>query len=439
MPDNEKSQQGQANSSTKSSMTTVYLLTTVPFIMVLGNSMLIPVLPAIQKAIHINLFQAGLLITFFSIPAGIIIPFAGLLSDHIGRKKVMAPALIIYGVGGILAGLASVMFKNSFPYILGARIIQGIGAGGTYQLAMALIGDLIQGKQRAQALGILEASNGLGKVVSPLAGAVIALITWYMPFFVYGVLALPIAAIVYFLAKEPQNKQKAQSTKEYLQGLKKIWSKKGPSLLSAFLAGTLVLFALFGLLSYLSDKLEAAKLGTFSRGLVIAIPVLFMAITSYILGTVLKSSLAKILKITTIVGLVFVSGGLVGFMLFSSNFLRVSAASLLGVGTGLVLPSLNTLITSAASASERGLVTCLYGTVRFFGVAIGPPVFGLADKLSRPAVFLGSAGLAAIAAIIVGFVINVKKVLPPEMLKGGGKQIEKNAQSTPLGGKIKLK
>jgi ACDE family multidrug resistance protein len=428
MADQKKPAQAQAKATPKSNMTTVYLLTTVPFIMVLGNSMLIPVLPAIRKAIDINLFQAGLLITFFSIPAGIMIPFAGLLSDHIGRKKVMAPALIIYGIGGILAGLAAVFIKNPFPYILGARIIQGIGAGGTYQLAMALIGDLIQGKQRAQALGILEASNGLGKVVSPLAGAAIALIAWYMPFFVYGVLALPIAAVVYFLAKEPQNKQKAQSAQEYLQGLKKIWSKKGPSLLSAFLAGTLVLFALFGLLSFLSDQLEAAKLGTFSRGLIIAIPVLFMAITSYILGTVLKESLAKILKITTITGLILVALGLAGYLLFSSNILRVSAAVILGIGTGLVLPSLNTLITSAASASERGLVTCLYGTVRFFGVAIGPPVFGLTDKIGKPMVFIGSAALAAIAAVIVGLIINVQQVLPPEMTKDEGTQKQKPKQ-----------
>ena len=132
---------------------TICVLCLVPFIMVLGNSMLIPVLPVIRKALHVNLSQVGLLITVFSIPAGIVIPFAGLFSDRIGRKTVMIPALIIYGLGGILAGLAGVLVKQSYHLLLGARIIQGIGAGGTYQLAMALVGDDIQGKERAQALG----------------------------------------------------------------------------------------------------------------------------------------------------------------------------------------------------------------------------------------------------------------------------------------------
>ena len=79
----------------------VFLLCLVPFIMVLGNSMLIPVLPKIKKAVDINQFRVGLMVTAFSIPAGIVIPLAGILSDQIGRKKVMAPALIIYGSGGI--------------------------------------------------------------------------------------------------------------------------------------------------------------------------------------------------------------------------------------------------------------------------------------------------------------------------------------------------
>ncbi|HQE06619.1 MAG TPA: MFS transporter, partial [Tepidanaerobacteraceae bacterium] len=82
----------------------VFLLCLVPFIMVLGNSMLIPVLPKIKKAVDINQFQVGLMVTAFSVPAGIVIPLAGILSDQVGRRKVMAPALIVYGAGGIMAG-----------------------------------------------------------------------------------------------------------------------------------------------------------------------------------------------------------------------------------------------------------------------------------------------------------------------------------------------
>ncbi|HEY8343896.1 MAG TPA: MFS transporter [Bacillota bacterium] len=398
---------------------TIWVLTAVPFIMVLGNSMLIPVLPAIQEELGINLLHAGLLITAFSIPAGIFIPLAGIISDHIGRKKVMAPALVVYGIGGILAGLAAVLIEKPYPYILGARIIQGLGAGGTYQLAMALAGDLIKSKERAAVLGLLEAGNGLGKVVSPLVGATVGLISWYMPFFVYGVLAVPVAALVYWVAKEPTNNKKAQSTGEYLKNLASIFKQKGVNLSMAFLCGMLVLFSLFGLLSFLSDLLEKTyHYKVFSRGLIIAIPVLVMAISAYILGTVLKTHLVRILKWTILSGLLMVGAGLLLFPLVNGVVFKVSVSALIGLGTGAVLPSLNTLITSSAPTSERGLVTCLYGTVRFFGVAIGPPLFGLIDHYGQFPIFWVTAALIFLAFLLTFFLINPQKVLPQQMQEG---------------------
>ncbi|NLM36774.1 MAG: MFS transporter [Firmicutes bacterium] len=402
---------------------TIGVLTAVPFIMVLGNSMLIPVLPAIQKALDVSLLQVGLLITAFSIPAGLTIPFAGMLSDHVGRKIVMVPALIVYGAGGLLAGFAALLFKeNAYPYILGSRIIQGIGAGGTYQLAMALSGDLIQDRERAQALGLLEAANGLGKVVSPLAGAAIALIAWYMPFFAYGILALPIALAILFVAKEGSAKQKGQPLASYFTNLLQILKDKGVNLGIAFLCGLIVLFSLFGLLSYFSDQLEKAfHLQTFHRGLVIAVPVLAMAVTSYLFGIVLKKRMVKIMKGTILGGLALVALGLFCFPLGNGIVAKTIFATLIGAGTGMALPALNTLITSSAPTSERGLVTCLYGTVRFFGVAIGPPLFSFATKYGTRLIFWSDVGCVAVIAALAFFLIQPQQILP-ENLKGGGGQ-----------------
>jgi len=397
---------------------TIWVLAAVPFIMVLGNSMLIPVLPAIRKELDLTLLQVGLLITAFSIPAGIIIPFAGLFSDHWGRKKIMVPALIVYGAGGLLAGLAALLIKDSYPYLLISRIIQGIGAGGTYQLAMALAGDLIQGKERAQVLGLLEAGNGVGKVISPLAGAATALVAWYVPFFVYGVLALPVALIVFQIAKEPTEKRKPGSFQEYIKNVKGIIFTKGTNLAVAFLAGMSVLFALFGLLSLLSDLLENKyHYKIFHRGLVIALPVLIMAVAAYILGTILKKTPVNMLKWSVMGGLFLTAAGIFLFPIVSGVYLQVTAAVLLGLGTGIVLPALNTLITSAAPSSGRGIVTCLYGTVRFFGVAIGPPVFGLTARLPQTPLLWGISAFFLLILVLTGVLVHPEIILPPQMVK----------------------
>lgn len=401
---------------------TIIILCLVPFIMVLGNSMLIPVLPSIQKELHVDVVKVGLMITVFSIPAGIVIPFAGMLSDRIGRKKIMFPALLIYGAGGLLAGFFAITFKEkAFPWIIGARIIQGIGAGGTYQLSMALAGDLIQSSERSKILGYLEASNGIGKVISPLAGAALALISWYAPFFVYGILAIPIAFLILFLVKEDLQKlqKNVQPIPQYLTNLKKIIKQKWLPLVIAFSSGLLVLFSLFGMLSFYSDILEKQfKINVFTRGLILAAPVLAMAITAFILGTVMQKMMTKILKWGAVAGLFLVAAGLIIFCPCKNVLLFTIASSILGLGTGAVLPSLNTLITSSAPKTERGIITCLYGTVRFFGVAIGPPLFGFAEKLTKPPIFFSTAGVAISLGLLFLFFVKPSEVIPQD-IQGG--------------------
>ncbi|PSR33015.1 MAG: MFS transporter, partial [Sulfobacillus thermosulfidooxidans] len=141
-------QQPSKQEDLKSHTRKLWVLATVPFIMVLGNSMLIPVLPKMMKVMHLSLFQVGLLITIFSIPAGIIIPFAGALSDHVGRRVIMTPALLVYGIAGLGAGISAWIIPHPYPWIMGFRLLQGIGAGGTYQLAMAVAGDMFQSEKR---------------------------------------------------------------------------------------------------------------------------------------------------------------------------------------------------------------------------------------------------------------------------------------------------
>ncbi len=411
-----------ANGTDQSSHTwKLWVLSTVPFIMVLGNSMLIPVLPKMMKVMHLTLFQVGLIITIFSIPAGIVIPFAGALSDRVGRRIIMTPALLIYGIAGLGAGICAWVIPNPYYWIMGFRLLQGIGAGGTYQLAMAVAGDMFQSQKRAGALGTLEAANGLGKVISPIAGSALALIIWFAPFFVYGLLSFPIALGIWFFIKEPQGQKAQGGLNEYWKGLKTTFATKTASILTTFLGGAVVLFILFGVLSYLADILEKNfGYGEFTRGLLIAVPVLASALTSYISGTVLQKRLAQWSRPIVVVGLILIALAMAvePFLATTNPFWAIAVLVFQGIGTGSVLPSINTLVTSATTSKERGVVTSLYGSVRFFGVAMGPPLFSTAMS-HRYLTFWGSAVLAVITALLSWFFINEKQMLP-KSIRGGG-------------------
>lgn len=378
------------------------MLATVPFIMVLGNSMLIPGLPVMQEKMHLTKTQVGLLITIFSIPAGLTIPLAGMLSDRIGRKKVMVPALIVYGLGGLIAGVAAwLLQERAYTWVMAGRLIQGIGAGGTYQLAMALTGDIFKTAERTKALGLLEAANGLGKVVSPVAGAAALALAWFSPFFIYGLLALPVAAGVWWIVKEPRLERAKGGVKQYFGSVVEVFRQKGATLGAAFVAGATVLFVLFGALSYYSDVLEDRMgLGGIRKGFVLAGPVLASAVTSYITGTVLQKYLARWGKAAVVTGLGLVAAGLLATAWLRGAVWLFVAMTVIGLGNGLVLPALNTIVTGAAGPERRGAVTAVYGTVRFFGVALGPPTFTLLDKLGFGPWVTGTAvAVAAVAGL----------------------------------------
>jgi len=387
------------------------ILGAVPFVMVLGNSMLIPVFPTFEQVLNISQVKVGLLVTAFSLPAGLLIPFSGILSDRIGRKIVIAPALVLYGLGGLVAGVASISLEKPFQVILAGRVLQGLGAGGTYQLAMALAADLTTGDKLTRYLGFLEASNGAGKVVSPILGSLLAVIAWYTPFFAYGILAFPIAALVWFGLHEPNPGGKGESWKEYFSTLGRIVKKKGISLFAAFLIGFLALSLLFGFLSYLSDILEQRfHLRDVAKGLAMAVPVGAMAAASYGTGVFLEKR-QELLKAALVAGMSVAAGALAVVPLCASQKLIFPAAVIAaGIGIGTVLPPLNTLITGAVSQDERGVITAVYGTVRFFGVAVGPPAFG-AIGFERVELFYGAAALALAAALVGYFLIDPRRLL----------------------------
>jgi len=415
--------QGVAIPSMKSSMRgSIALLAAVPFMMVLGNSMLFPVFPRMQAALHLSGLQTSLVVTSFSVPAGLLIPFAGYLSDRYGRKPIMAPALIIFGVGALIAGFSvSFLGALAYPGLLAGRIIQGTGAAGMAQLAMALTADIFRSGERAQVLGWLEAANGLGKVVSPIAGAVVGIILWLLPFYIFAVLSIPLGLAIWLWVREPRAERSQRRLPAYLGGLKAVFARKGMSLSVLLLSGAVVMFILFGTLFYLSEVLEKRYgMGELTSGFILALPVAALSATSLLAGGYLKRHPAHA-KTVIVAGLAVVGGVMVVNAFFTDRWVLFTAIFFMGVGGGLVLPTLTLLITSSTALKERGMVTSLYGGVRFFGVALGPPTFGWLLHLGNAPLFWAASGVIAATTAL-----NLLLMNPQAMLKGQGQAEGRN-------------
>lgn len=309
-----------------------------------------------------------------------------------------------------MAGLGAIW--SSFPIIITARAIQGLAAAGTAPVAMALVGDLYDGGTESKALGLTEASNGTGKVLSPIIGSLLALIVWYASFFAFPVFCILSLLAVLFLIKEPKHNQK-QELKAYIRKIKDLFREKGRWLITSFFAGSLGLFILFGVLFYLSNILEEEpySIDGVRKAMIIAIPLLGMVITSYTTGSLIKKNGVLMRRLMNI-GLISMTISLAAAIFFFKNiYLFIGLLTISSIGTGLLLPCLNTMITGAVQKSERGMITSLYNSLRFLGVAAGPPLFGwMMDKSDRM-VFITVSALSLLALGLVFFLIK-----PPQQV-----------------------
>ncbi|KMZ40195.1 MULTISPECIES: MFS transporter [Bacillales] len=382
----------------------------VPLVMVLGNSMLIPVLPTMKTEMKLTSLQSSLLITAFSIAAGMVIPFAGYLSDRFGRKIVIILSLALYGLGGLVAGLAALWIDQPYMAIMGGRVLQGIGAAGTAPIAMALVGDLFDGASESRALGLLETSNGMGKVLSPIFGSLLALISWYMVFLAFPIICGVVLLMFLFLTKEKKQEKKPLPVKQYMHSIAQVFKQHGKWLVPAFFIGSICLFTLFGVLFYLSDLLEEKyKIDGVIKGFFLAIPLLVMSIAAYVTGIIIKKKL-KLMRLFVIIGMFLLATSYILASFVQGAYILIGILVIGSVGTGMILPCLNSMIVGAVQKTERGMITSLYSGVRFIGVAIGPPIFTWLLGISRTVMFLSIAGLSLVFAVVAIFFLKPKQV-----------------------------
>lgn len=387
-------------------------ISSIPLVMTLGNSMLIPVLPQIEKELGITSFQVSMLITVYSIVAILCIPIAGYISDHIGRKKVIIPSLVITGIGGLISAFASWQMDSPYAVLVFGRFLQGIGAAGAAPIVMPLVGDMFTAqKDVSKGLGMIETANTLGKVLSPILGAALALIVWYMPFFAIPVFCLISIAAMSFLVKEPPIQKKPLQFMEFLKSIKVIFRREGRWLYAVFVVGGICMFVLFGVLFYLSDMLEKTyHIDGIKKGIILAIPLAALCFSSFATGKAIGQEKQK-MKWMTVVGI-----GLLTVAIFSVSFskdiyLLLTALFVSGVGIGIALPSLDALVTEGIKMEQRGSITSLYSSMRFLGVALGPPVFSILMKTSHSFMFLLNAGICFLTIVVILFAIRPEETV----------------------------
>lgn len=146
-----------------------------------------PALPTIQQTFGVDARNIGWVFSIYVLMNLVSTPLMAKLSDIYGRRAVYVTDVALFGIGS-----AIVMLSPSFAVLLLGRAVQGIGAGGIFPVASAVIGDTFPPEKRGGALGLIGAVFGLAFIVGPILGGILLMFGWHWIF----AINLPIALIL---------------------------------------------------------------------------------------------------------------------------------------------------------------------------------------------------------------------------------------------------
>jgi EmrB/QacA subfamily drug resistance transporter len=147
-----------------------------------------PALPAIQAEFGVDDRSLAWVFTVYVLANLVGTPLMAKLSDRAGRRSIYVLNVAMFAAGSLVVALSP-----TFAVLLLGRAIQGLGAGGIFPVASAVIGDTFPVEKRGSALGLIGAVFGIAFLIGPILGGVILLaLNWHWLFLIN----LPIAAVL---------------------------------------------------------------------------------------------------------------------------------------------------------------------------------------------------------------------------------------------------
>ena len=162
------------------------------FMGALDTSVVAPFLTTIIEKFKISTTLSTWVITIYTLAYAVSLPIIGKLADRYGRRRMFLLAVSLFGLGSLASGLAL-----NIQWLILARALQAIGAGGIFPIASAEIAYQFPKEKRGIALGMVGGTYGVANVIGPIIGGVIlAFFVWRWAFLIN----VPIALLIIYLA-----------------------------------------------------------------------------------------------------------------------------------------------------------------------------------------------------------------------------------------------
>ena len=435
------------------------------------QSLVTPVLPTIQAALHTSQANVTWVLTAYLLSASIFTPILGRLGDMRGKKKMFVVALVALALGSLLAALAT-----GLPIMIVARVVQGIG-GGVLPLAFGIIRDEFPAEKVGGAVGLIASLTAIGAGLGiVLAGPIVSALDYHWLFWIPLIMISLAAIAAQFLV--PESREKTPGTINWLtaslmslwlvallvavseaptwgwgsakvlvllgvavvvlvvwivlearssnplidmkmMAIRSVWATN----LVALLFGV-AMYALFGFLPEFLQTPSAAGYGfgaSITQSGVMLLPqAVFMFFVGLVAGRLAQRFGSK---------LVLIVGSLVGFaallllaLAHSHEWQIYLATALTGVGFGLAFASMSNIIVGAVPREQTGVASGMNANIRTIGGSLGAALMasvvtakvspqGLPAESGYTNGFLMLAGailLSAVAGLLIPSIVRTR-------------------------------
>lgn len=369
----------------RSSLTVILL---VAFVDLAGFGLIIPLQAAYSKRLGASGFTFGLLLGVYAAAQFVFSPLLGRLSDRIGRRPVLLASVLGSMVAHMLLGAADL--ARSLLLLFVARALDGL-TGANLAAAQAYIADVTTPENRARGMGLLGAALGVGFVVGPCFGGLLLVVgrsvtgggtSWPA----FGAAAISAAAFLLVLFVLPESLDREHPSRRAAQGFsvrrlaQALRSRRLAELFALVFATVFAFVLLEATFVYLlNDRFAYETLGVS----------LFFAYFGLIMVAVQGGLVGRLARrygeprLVCVAPLLLYVGffGIASILAISQRGVALACLVVsclaVGIGHGLLGPSLTSLVSRQASGGVQGGTLGLGQGLGSLARAIAPPMAGL--------------------------------------------------------------
>jgi DHA1 family tetracycline resistance protein-like MFS transporter len=373
------------------------ILFLIVFIDLVGFGLVIPLLPFYAERFGASPLQMTLLFAVYSLMAMLAAPLWGRLSDRIGRRPVLMASMAAAALAYLWLGFATQLWM-----VFAARALAGACAGNI-AAAQAYIADVTPPEKRARGMGMIGAAFGLGFIVGPVLGGLVAgndLKTADLQ--TPGLIAAALSAVallgVVFLLRESLSATAHREPRGRIAALRD--ALRRPMLGRLLVVFFLVILAFSGMeTTFAWWAIDRFGWGPRPIGFVFFyVGLLSAAMQGGLIGPLTRRFGEERL---TLAGLVLIALGLLVLPMAREVPALMAALTLLSLGMGAMQPTLNSLISRRAPPERQGEVMGVAQSVGALSRVLGPIIAGaLFSGLGPSSPFLWGAVLVALAVLV---------------------------------------